>query len=317
MVVREHGRELKSRIVTLCILVLLVLVGVGSKTPVHAFDQGFGSTDGFAVEDGFGDAAFGDMSEINEDFFVHDTLEKLLLLLAFSLVSIVIYYKARFLRTLLLVTSVLVLGMYMSGFLCPLAAVQNIFQKYHTAFLLIFLVPIILAITMGRLFCGYICPFGAIQELLQVQKWQMSIPTKYIHTMQKLKYFLLMYLVIRVVATSNIIGVGHSPFGALFRFGGTTTSIVITLLIGLLSIFIYRPFCQFICPLGACLGLTSLANKKSPLPAQCTGCNQCTKHCKIAAISKGRINKSECLLCGQCADSCWIPKSKHLKANSS
>ncbi len=271
---------------------------------------GFGFEEDFSNEDGFGNAGFTDVLAIEEPYFIHDTLEKLIILIAFTLASIVIATKARHLRKVMLVASVGIIGFYIGGFLCPIAAVQNLIMKYDSAYLVLFLVPTFLAIALGRVFCGYICPFGAMQEFLHIRKWRIPISQRFLKTLQVGKYFVLVYLVIRVLATESIFGINLAPFSPLFRLQWNLIPVMATIAITLSSVFIYRPFCQFLCPLGAYLGCVSLINKRTIIPKDCLHCNQCSSQCGAQAITKGTIDKKECFVCGECLASCNIIPSK-------
>jgi polyferredoxin len=239
-------------------------------------------------------------------YFIHEQGLKLILLVGFSVLAMGIIVLRKYkLRRWLLLISVIVLGFVMGGFLCPVAAVQNIFLKANTGYLLLFLVPVILALFVGRLFCGYICPFGAAQELLYIRKWGWRIPSKWMRVLTKLKYVLLIYLVVRVLVTGSVILQDYSPFKPLFSWGGTPMTIGVTALFAFLSIFFYRPFCRTLCPLGAFLSLLSRFSLfRIRANTSCVSCNLCTRECPNGAMDGGTVDAGECLLCGECAGIC-------------
>ena len=74
----------------------------------------------------------------------------------------------------------------------------------------------------------------------------------------------------------------------------------------LLSMKIYRPFCQYLCPLGAIYGWF---NRFSLVQIQwekelCVSCMACEKACPVA-LSLREISRSpECIRCGKCVDAC-------------
>jgi NosR/NirI family nitrous oxide reductase transcriptional regulator len=69
-----------------------------------------------------------------------------------------------------------------------------------------------------------------------------------------------------------------------------------------LSLFIERPFCKYLCPLGAALAVpTTFRNFGLLRKPECTSCTACGKGCTSLAIDKrGRIDQRECLLCLDC-----------------
>lgn len=80
----------------------------------------------------------------------------------------------------------------------------------------------------------------------------------------------------------------------------------ILLLLLLLSIRLYRPFCQYLCPLGAIYGwfnrfsLVQIHWEKDA----CISCMACQKACPVQ-LSPEKISVSpECIRCGKCIEAC-------------
>ena len=74
----------------------------------------------------------------------------------------------------------------------------------------------------------------------------------------------------------------------------------------ILSVIIYRPFCKYICPLGA---VYSLFQPISVFHYQvdkqlCTHCGACAKVCKMQVDPVENPNHPECIRCGQCKKVC-------------
>ena len=212
---------------------------------------------------------------------------------------------------------------------CPIGAFQAVvgsfkfkFSYYITGFF------ILLGVILGRFICGFLCPFGWFQDLLH------KIPGKKFSTarlkpLRYLKYIILIVFVILLpMLVKNSIGMGdpffckyicpqgvlegaiplslgntaiRSALGKLFSF---KCLILITVII--LSILFYRPFCKWICPLGA---IYSLFNKVSLMnikveSSKCVGCNQCSKVCKMDVDVCKTPNHPECIRCGACIKAC-------------
>lgn len=167
----------------------------------------------------------------------------------------------------------------------------------------------------GRgLFCGWLCPYGALTELAYkfarltgLKRFQFFLPMA-VHN--KLKWF--KYLVFFVLLAVSFYSMGLAemmsevePFKTTFLVGVWNRSWPYVLFWGALlglSLFTERPYCKYLCPLGAGLALPStfrlfgLKRKR-----ECESCTACAVGCGSLAIdAKGHIDQRECLLCLDC-----------------
>lgn len=242
-----------------------------------------------------------------EEFWYHDLDLKILVLVIFSITSvafILMKKKTVRYRKLILVSSVVVLGFLMGGFLCPVSAVQNIIFKAGSAYLILFSIPLLLSLFFGRVYCGYICPFGALSELVHVKKLRIKVGKKADRILSLIKYFVLVFLLLRLIFSGEIVD-GFSPFKDIFDWGGITFNLILSVVFILLSVFFYRPFCKYICPYGA---LQSVISKFSifriSAKESCVSCKLCVKSCPMNAIDDKIEINGECLLCGECSSVC-------------
>jgi len=161
---------------------------------------------------------------------------------------------------------------------------------------------LVLTFVFGRFFCGYACPIGAVQELvsrLPVQQKNISNQkaVMIIHV-----FFFVLFIVLGLIFSVNLL----SYFGIadFFHLNFTSLFVLVFVLLLLLSIIVYRPFCQFVCPYGL---LLSIAEIKSVFQLNrnenCIECGICQKHCPT---DKATINsfKQECYLCMRCGEVC-------------
>lgn len=174
---------------------------------------------------------------------------------------------------------------------------------------------IITAFLWGRgLFCGWLCPFGSLSELiykvagrLGLARFQFTLP-KPLH--DKLKW--VKYAAFWVLLAVSFYSMGLAekmaeiePFKTTFLVGLLNRAWPYTLfaagLLGL-SAFIERPFCKYLCPLGAALAMpTTFRWFGLKRKQECTKCEACAVGCGSLAIDKrGVIDQRECLLCLDC-----------------
>lgn len=174
---------------------------------------------------------------------------------------------------------------------------------------------VITVIVFGRgLFCGWACPFGSLQELLHVigekvglKRFQFLLPVRWHDRLKWIKYAV--FFVLLAVSLFSMVEAEKlaevEPFKTTFLVGITNRSWpygAFVLLILALAIFIERPYCKYICPLGAALAMPSTFRwfglKRKP---DCNKCKACAKGCGALAINAdGQIDHRECLHCLDC-----------------
>ena len=214
---------------------------------------------------------------------------------------------------------------------CPIGSLQAVLgsTKYKISFYLLGFF-LMVGTLLGRAVCGFLCPFGWIQELLHKIPFVKKIKTfRYDRPLRWLKYIILLIFVILLpMFVVDAVGTGSPwfckwicPAGTLeagiplvftnpslqsaigFLFQWKLAILIITIL---LSIMIYRPFCKYICPLGA---IYALFNKVSVYryhvsEDKCTNCKQCEKVCPMQINPLTETNHAECIRCGECKEVC-------------
>ncbi len=161
--------------------------------------------------------------------------------------------------------SLMILGFGVQGCFCPLGTFQYAFASGGLAFLglsgiLIFLLPLLFSAFFGRVFCGWVCPFGALQEFL----YRIHVPGRFslpgkVHS--KLRYLstVILFALISVILLNrfDVISLGWpAPFCAIDPFHTIFTlflsgSLIVAGSTIVLSIFIRRFFCKYLCFYGA------------------------------------------------------------------
>ena len=85
-----------------------------------------------------------------------------------------------------------------------------------------------------------------------------------------------------------------------------TWKVALLVVLLLLSVLVYRPFCRYLCPLGAVYSVfTPVAlYRYSVDQARCTQCGACQKACPMDIPVHKTPNSLECIRCGKCKAAC-------------
>ena len=136
---------------------------------------------------------------------------------------------------------------------------------------MVFLLPALLVNDVGMgdpFFCKYLCPQGVLEG---------AIPLS--------------------LANAGI----RAALGKLFTWKfGILLSVIV------LSVLFYRPFCKWLCPLGAFYALlnrVSLFQMKVD-KNKCVSCGKCARACKMDVDVTKTPNHTECIRCGMCIRAC-------------
>lgn len=167
----------------------------------------------------------------------------------------------------------------------------------------------------GRgLFCGWLCPFGSLQQLaLKVgqvaglKKYQRLLPMKWHNRLKWIKYAVFVALVGVSLYSMEMAEVlaEIEPFKTTFLVGVWNRTWPFWIFIGAIlgwSFFSERPYCKYICPLGAGLAIPSkLRLFGLKRKSECQTCHACASGCGSHAINPaGEIDQTECMLCLDC-----------------
>jgi len=225
--------------------------------------------------------------------------------------------NTRNLRGLFLVSALVVYGFYKGSCPCPIMSFQNLVlaifgQDIHWTKYLWFLGLIPITYIFGKVWCGWICHLGALQELLyHPGKVKILQSAKAQFFMRYFRIAVLITLIIQIAVTKTNIFKHYDPFKVAFNlFSANTTGWILLGLLIVSSIFIYRPFCKTICPIGLILGWITKIPGASIIgvKGKCTSCISCNNACKINAITRteklSSLENQECIACGDCIDTC-------------
>lgn len=220
---------------------------------------------------------------------------------------------------------------------CPIGSLQAVIGsfKHKFSFYVIGLMSFF-GVMLGRFICGWLCPFGLIQDLLyKIKVRKLKVNRSLDKGLRYLKYvILLLFVILLPMFLVDEFGMSLPyfckwicPAGTLeggipliiknqslreslgFLFGWKMFLLITTIV---LSILIYRPFCKYICPLGAFYGLFNKVSfyQYTIDKSKCTNCKACARKCNMGVEIYKSPTNSECIRCGECAKMC---KTKAIK----
>lgn len=214
---------------------------------------------------------------------------------------------------------------------CPIGAMQAVegstkygFSMYVLGFL------VLVGLLLGRFVCGWLCPFGWIQELLHKLPFKkIKVPRKINRVLSYFKYVVLvLFVIILPIVTVNEFGISTPYFCKYICPAGTLEAgipllitnpmlrgavgflfswkMVILLAVILFSMMMFRPFCRYICPLGAVYGLfNGISIYRYHVDGEkCVRCGVCSGACKMDIVPYEKPNSPECIRCGDCVKAC-------------
>lgn len=214
---------------------------------------------------------------------------------------------------------------------CPIGSVQATLnsRNYKFAFY-VFGFLVLIGAAVGRLVCGWLCPFGLVQDLLYripfVKKLRTLPGEKWLRRLRYLILFL--FVILLPLFAVDAFGIGKPWFCAYICPSGTLMAgvplvlandalrsavgflyqwklllLIITLVF---SIFLWRPFCRYICPLGAIYGLFNPVSlyRFEINKQKCTRCKVCQAACKMDIPVYEKPNSTDCVRCGVCKKAC-------------
>ncbi|MCR5605453.1 MAG: 4Fe-4S binding protein [Treponema sp.] len=214
---------------------------------------------------------------------------------------------------------------------CPIGSLQATLnaRQYKISLYVVGLL-VVFGTFLGRFICGFLCPFGLIQDLLNKIPFIKKI--RVLPGERFLRYFRFVFLAIFVLLLPAFIvdftGLGEPWFckwvcpvgtleggiplvllnsamrgaaGFIFRW-----KLVILILTLFSSIIIYRPFCRYVCPLGAIYGFFNKISfyRFKIDETKCTKCGACQKICKLDIKVFENPNSMDCIRCGECKAAC-------------
>lgn len=167
-----------------------------------------------------------------------------------------LFLRNKWYRDIQLMLNIGVLGFLTGSFLSYSLIVRSLSQEMEWISSLVALLMMFAAFIMPLLghsnhYCNWICPLGSAQELMgKLITKKPKIGIKTIKLITRLRDILWWVLMVAMWMGAWYDWMDYEPFSAFRIQEASVTVIIIGIIILLLSIFINRPYCRFVCPTG-------------------------------------------------------------------
>lgn len=206
------------------------------------------------------------------------------------------------------------MGRAVCGFLCPFGLIQELLYKipfpkkrnrfradkplrrlkYLILVIFVVLMPMFLNNVAGNAspaFCKYVCPAGTLEA---------GVPLVYLTpgASEPAAGTAASGLIVSALAPNQS---ARPATGPLFYWKMSLMAAIL-----LMSVMNCRPFCKYLCPLGALYGMAnpwSLYRLRLD-QSKCIACGACARVCGMCVDPVKTTNHAECVRCGDCVNIC-------------
>jgi ferredoxin len=189
------------------------------------------------------------------------------------------------------VASLVYFGLWRKGCVCAVGALQNVTLAFAdesyaipAAAAVFFLLPLAFTLLFGRTFCSGVCPLGCLQDV--VAQRPVRVPEWLERALGIFRHVYLALAVLFAATGAAFVICQFDPFVGLFRRSGTAGMLTLGACFLVIGVFVARPYCRYLCPYGALLGMASRLSRWRVMifPEECIKCRLCEDTCPVAAI---------------------------------
>lgn len=206
-------------------------------------------------------------------------------------------------------------------------------NSVHPAAVIIFLTVLLVSFLLRRSFCSWICPVAVLSECawkggFRLMRRNPRLPSWLDIGLRSLKYLLMAFFIYSIaiaMSSDALSGFIHSDYHKIadvrlmnffLHISPLALGIIFTLVV--LSVVLRNPFCRYLCPYGALLGLLAIL---SPLRVtrdreRCVSCGVCSQVCPtyIDVMHKASVASPECIGCWRCISHCRFNEALSMRA---
>ena len=179
-----------------------------------------------------------------------------LALIALAYITSGIRWRPKLLKWSVMILALVIIGFKLNS---PLSislvnkGLLGYWPDWHTHlyfYIIIFGLLLLVLLTGKNHYCDRICPFGTTQEIIAgVTGAGKRFPGRFRKSLLWLQRILALGLIITALLIRNPGAINYEVFGAMFRLTGTTLQFILLIIVAILSVFIRRPWCGYMCPL--------------------------------------------------------------------
>ena len=229
------------------------------------------------------------------------------------------------LRTYALLGAAVVFGVLLGSTPNPMEAVVKTFKAVRgmqagpVSRAVILTLFSVMAVVGNKLICGWGCQLGVLQDSIhrlspfkKIKRWQ--VPFWLANTVRVVVFLLFLDLLFGgLFGIRDFVIYHHVNFFKLYRWELAPLALLLLPMLALLSLVVYRPFCQFVCPFGLfSWALENLSLYRVRVDRfLCTDCGKCVRACPTEAMKarmrgERKVFLPDCWACGACVDACPV-----------
>ncbi len=208
------------------------------------------------------------------------------------------------------------------NFLSPYVIIDGAMNGILTGSAVMFGLMFLSSLLLGRAWCGWVCPGSAMADIAEPLNNRPLNPNKvaWVKWLIWLPWMsIIVWLLIRAGGYSsvNLLHLTESGISVDAPEKYIVYFVVIFLFVGLAVIFGRRAGCHTICWMAPFMIIGRWIRNRLPWPslrlvanaATCSDCKLCDRNCPMgldvnAMVEKEQMEHSECILCGNCIDTC-------------
>ncbi len=202
----------------------------------------------------------------------------------------------------------------------------------HPAAVVILLTVLCVSLLLRRSFCSWICPVAAFSEYswkagFRGMRRNLRLPLWLDVVMRGLKYLLMVFFIYSIVIAMSAAALRDFIFSDYHKLADvrlldfflhiSPAALGIILVLTAASVVLRNPFCRYLCPYGALLGLTAML---SPVRVtrdsdRCVSCGACNQVCPsyIDVMHQKSVNSPECIGCWRCVSHCRVKSALSMR----